>query len=443
MNDLLKVIDRFVHSHMDPKRPILVGLSGGVDSLALFETLHAYPHLNIAVAHVDHGWRKESSQEAQALKEYVESKNVPFHSLTLNPESLTGNLEDACREFRYAFFRKLCDEYGYQGVVTGHHAQDQVETVIKRIFEGASLKNLGGIRPVRILFGVTVFRPFLCVEKKQLENATQDLSFSPFHDPSNLDTKFLRARMRKTIVPFLQEQFGKNVTTNILCFSKEMQEVNEYLDAKIEPYLSAVVEGAMGSYLDLQTNRPSHILEIKQLVKTFLNHLQVSVSKRQRDTLIDLLMEKKANKIIETADQNLLVDRGIVFFLNNKIKKLSLPKQSIQLGSQQWGQWTITTKKGDCSNTSSWRDCWKGEMTVSLPEGNYEIGYATTQSPYKKNISIAKWWSDHKAPAFFKEYVPVIWKDDGVAHEFLTGSPKKQSEKNQLIISLSILTRSP
>ncbi len=426
MYTLLDEIDQFVEKYLDITLPVLIGVSGGIDSLALFEAFLVRKKLNIAVAHVDHGWREESAKEAEALKDYVESKNIKFHLLTLDPTKLTGNLEDVCRDCRYTFFKDLCEEYGYQGVMTGHHAQDQVETVLKRILEGANLKHLGGIRPDRTVKGVTVFRPLLNVDKKQLEHSIQNISFSPIQDSTNADPAFLRARMRTTIVPNLEGQFGKNVSSNLLHFAKNMQDINEYLDLQMEKYLSDDVTGAMGYYLDLQKQQPVHRLELHHLIKTFLTTHKLNLSRQQLDTLIDLLSNASANKTIITSDKTLFIDRGILFIPHEQPKKLN--KITLQHGSQRCGNWRVTVTEGACHEDYSWKDCWLGSVAVSLPEGEYAIGFAKPNTTYKGKLSISKWRSNHKVPAFLKEYVPVILQGDSVVHEFLTGASKPRGE---------------
>lgn len=419
MSALVKEIERFIEKYLDRTLPVLVGVSGGIDSLALFEALCKYSGLHIGVAHVDHGWREESGEEATALKDYVESKNITFHLLKLDPKELEGNLEDACRDCRYAFFKELCEKYGYQGVMTGHHAQDQVETVLKRFLEGANLKHLQGIQSIRQVKGVTVFRPLLNVEKKELERFIQDIPFQPIHDATNVDPHFLRARMRTTIIPSLEEQFGKNISSNILQFSKKMRDVNEYLDCQVKKYLSDVVAGAMGHYLNLQQHKPTHPVEWNHLIKSFLASQRITLSRRQIETLIDLLATHSANKTIINSGKTLFIDRGIVFVPNEP--PVRAETIILQHGTQTWGNWKVTVSEGECQKNSTWKDCWKGTAAVSLPRGEYSLGLVKSDVPYNGKSSLAKWWSNNKIPAFLKDYVPVIWQGDDVVHEFLTG----------------------
>ena len=138
---------RFLRAHYSQGRELLLALSGGPDSQALFHLLveFRYP---FRVAHVDHAWRPESAKEAKALEELCRQHKIPFHLKTLNPDEMQGNLEDACRQERLSYFQELSTQWNCQAVVLGHHADDQAETVLKRLFEGASLEKLAGIRSV-------------------------------------------------------------------------------------------------------------------------------------------------------------------------------------------------------------------------------------------------------------------------------------------------------
>ncbi|MCH9703393.1 MAG: tRNA lysidine(34) synthetase TilS, partial [Chlamydiae bacterium] len=124
--------------------PLLLALSGGPDSMAL---LHLMRELNhpFEVAHIDHGWREKSAEEAEKLQTLV---NEPFHLKRL--EKFSQNAEDQARRARLNFFRELCEKRGLEGVLLGHHADDQAETVLKRLFEGARLTKLSGLERERI-----------------------------------------------------------------------------------------------------------------------------------------------------------------------------------------------------------------------------------------------------------------------------------------------------
>ena len=126
---LLQTVKNFLNSRSPLDSPLLLGLSGGPDSLALFHLLletSSFVPFKLHVAHVDHGWREESSKEAQWLKSYVEKWGVPFYL-----KKLEGCLnEEAAREGRLSFFSSLYRELGCKALLLGHQGDDQAETVL-------------------------------------------------------------------------------------------------------------------------------------------------------------------------------------------------------------------------------------------------------------------------------------------------------------------------
>src|SRR5690606_6954338 len=138
-------------------------------------------------------------------------KGIVFHLRTLDPKRLKGNLEAACRHERQQFFKELCLKYGYQAVMLAHHKEDQAETVLTRVLEGNSLASLQGMKEVTEIQGVTYLRPFISMPKKEITRFVEDYQLTPFEDPTNKDTRFMRANMRANIIPSLTKEYGKEV----------------------------------------------------------------------------------------------------------------------------------------------------------------------------------------------------------------------------------------
>jgi tRNA(Ile)-lysidine synthase len=216
------VTQAFLNVHWDQKEPLVVGLSGGPDSMALFYALldcGVKPH----IAHVDHGWRENSGEEAEILQREAEKWGCPFHTTKLQLEEKS---EDAARKGRYAFFQSL----PYKTVLLAHQAEDLAETVLKRIFEGAHLPFLGGMEPVSRQGDLILWRPFLKIRRKEILAYLGDRPY--FTDPSNSDPQYLRARMRSEIFPFLTEKFGKEIVGNLVLLSERAHELKQYFEEK-------------------------------------------------------------------------------------------------------------------------------------------------------------------------------------------------------------------
>ncbi len=430
---LTKKVRKNLLESIDLSLPLLIGVSGGPDSIALLHLLEEIPLLSIAIAHVDHGWRPESGQEADALRTLAAKKGVPFHLKRLDVGSVTVNLEEYCRLQRLAFFKELCQEYGYQAVALGHHADDQVETVLKRVMEGSALCHFGAMKRISMIDGLKIFRPLLDVSRKDILHFIEEKKISSFEDHTNYDTKFLRARLRQETFPFLTKQFGKNVRTSLLRLSKEAQELEHYLDRKITTYLSGMVEGPWGTFIDLSQHFPVEELERQHLLKHLCKNY-LTLSREQYTSLSTHLLTGTADRHVATGKGIVFIDRRRLFILKKKILplKTSLP---LTPGIQSYGPWTVTVKHLDAKCTeapphSSWKNLWQGPVSIVLPQGNYQLGPCASNECYPRTHTISKWWTSHKVPAFLRPLVPVVRDEAGICHEFLVG----KSEKNLLNI---------
>ncbi len=226
MSHLQQVLCKFLSAHHDGSSPLVLGLSGGPDSTALLYLLKK--KVNLEVVHVDHGWRLESAQEAEQLRALCKKHNLPFHLKTLIPSELKGNKEDACRSERRAFFEEVRLATGAQATLLGHHADDQAETVLKRILEGAPLIKQSAIRPLRGF----LWRPLLAIPKKKIVQWLEKQKIPYFMDPTNSDPAILRSRMRMEILPKL---FGKEVAAPLARHAEEAALLSDYLDKRIAP----------------------------------------------------------------------------------------------------------------------------------------------------------------------------------------------------------------
>ena len=266
-------------------RPYVLGLSGGPDSMALFH-LMAKMELNFHVVTIDHGWRNESKQEVIDLEQLAKSYQVPFASFALDQFDYSrGNVEDRLRDERHAILTRYLEKVKGKALVLGHHLNDQAETILKRIFEGARLTHLYGIHPTP----GKIIRPFIEVEKKEILTWLKENQIDYFYDKTNEDERYLRARMRKKMIPELEETFGKKLSQNLGVLAARAVELNDYLDKKVAPYLvKAKDERIDPSNLE--------VVELKHLICSIANLHHVTLNRSQVDTIIGMVLKGEGNK---------------------------------------------------------------------------------------------------------------------------------------------------
>lgn len=419
---------RFLEQRCDFSRPILVALSGGPDSVALLymllECAKALP-LKIGIAHVDHGWRKQSAWEASTLRALATQLNLPFHLKVLNPMQLSGNLENACRQLRYAFFSQLAEEHRYQAVLVGHHQDDLSETVLKRVFEGASLINLKGIQADTEICQIPVWRPLLEVSKEAILRWLKERAISSFEDSTNLDVRFLRGRLRSVVLPFLTKEFGKEVKGSLIHLSKEAEELGDFLKQHLQVYLEGIIESPLGLMLDLSEKIPVSLFELKQLLRYFFEREGVHLGRAQLSTALQLVREKKGNKQLRIDQKTVYFDRARLFIERNPLAANGV-LQRLDASLSEYASWKVTwspmaEKPVEAVCGTSWKEVWNGNFWMILPIGDYHLGPPCVKKEYPRSSSLDKWWTAHRVPAFLRSKVPVVWQENRIFHEFLSG----------------------
>lgn len=441
---LKKTIINFLRQSDRLSTPFLLGLSGGPDSLALFFSLldcQKELMFKFAAAHVDHGWRAESAEEARLLEEIVSACSVPFHKKTLDPKELKGNLEAASRNERLLFFQALCQERGYGAVMLGHHRDDQAETVLKRVFEGGVLSSLGGLKEINHIEGLEIWRPLLDIPKAEINQWIAERSLNPFVDRTNLDARFLRGRFRTQIFPELSTAFGKEIAPSLCRIGEEAHELTDYLESQTAVYFSQLIRSDAGVCLDLNSNFPRHCVELKFLIKKICEEEGCPLSYDLLDTACRLLQTNMANKQIPAGNKKIYIDRRRFFIQHAPYLPIPSPLL-LQAGEYVYGPWNIKVKTASSNASLShtgWKKAWAGKLRISLPQSEkYFIGPPSTQARYGKTAILDRWWSNHKVPAFLRYKIPVIWHDQSVYYEFLSGHLPAETSKPLMDIEIEL-----
>src|SRR5262245_18865590 len=187
----------------------LVAVSGGADSVALLDLLTqlaAELGLSIVVAHVDHGIQSDSPTVRHSVAVLAETYRLPFEvtELRLGPDTS----ETEARRARYAWLRDIQRRRGAKYLVTAHHADDQVETILLRALRGSAPAGLAGIS-AKSRGGLV--RPLLPFSRRELVAHATTRRLPVHDDPANRDPRHLRSWLRTTLLPMLSERLGPDV----------------------------------------------------------------------------------------------------------------------------------------------------------------------------------------------------------------------------------------
>ena len=195
-------IDRFrsdLDALIDPAARIGIAVSGGADSLALLLLAAAARSGQVEAATVDHALRPEARDEAALVGRICERLGVPHAILTVRwAEAPETAIQERARAQRYRLLGYWAEERGLDAIATGHHADDQAETLLMRLARGAGVRGLAGMRPRSVTPGahVRLLRPLLGWRRAELERVCAAAGFEPIADPSNRDERFERVRVR-------------------------------------------------------------------------------------------------------------------------------------------------------------------------------------------------------------------------------------------------------
>jgi tRNA(Ile)-lysidine synthase len=216
------------HAMLAGGETVLVAVSGGADSVALLHLLSRLAldwRLRLHVLHVDHQLRAESAADADFVRALGRRLGVPVDVATVAVDR-RGSLEAAARVARYAALETWAARVGAARIALGHTADDQAETVLMRLVQGAGVRGLSGIPPVRS----AIIRPLLEVRRSALEAELRGAGLAWVEDASNLDSKFLRNRIRHELLPLLADSYNPEIASALARLTSLARETVGALD---------------------------------------------------------------------------------------------------------------------------------------------------------------------------------------------------------------------
>jgi tRNA(Ile)-lysidine synthetase-like protein len=215
---------------------VLVGVSGGPDSLALLHYLIEHKktyNIEVSAAHVDHMLRgEESYQDLLFVQDFCNSYGIPLYTTRINIAEKRVKLkkgeEETARLYRYEFYQEVMEENKINKLVLGHHGDDQIETILMRLTRGSTGKGRAGIPVKRAFHKGELVRPLLCLTKTEIEEYCLIYKLNPRRDPSNRKLDFTRNRFRLKALPFLKQE-NTHIHEHFQRFSEELTEDETFL----------------------------------------------------------------------------------------------------------------------------------------------------------------------------------------------------------------------
>ena len=299
---MINIEDHFTFRNGDK---IVIGCSTGPDSMALLDMLlkvrNKY-NLSIIVAHVNHNVRKESYEEAEFIKKYCEENNLVCESMVIEDYG-DDNFHNEARNIRYNFFENLVHKYEANYLMTAHHGDDLIETILMRMVRGSNLSGYLGFKSVVNMDGYYIVRPLIYYTKAELEEYDKENNVKYYIDSSNSKDKYTRNRYRKYVLPFLKEE-EKDVHLKFLKFSNTLLEAGKFIDKARDRALNRVTENDK-IVIDKFLLEDSYIQReiLYYLLSEFYQDDLILLSDRHINLILDLINSGKSNSYINLPNE--------------------------------------------------------------------------------------------------------------------------------------------
>ncbi|OGB83006.1 tRNA lysidine(34) synthetase TilS [candidate division TM6 bacterium RIFCSPHIGHO2_12_FULL_32_22] len=277
---------------VQPNSTILVGLSGGPDSVCLLHILFSLKdelNLNLVAAHLDHEWRTESSKDAEFCKKLCDKLDIKLiveQASNLDKEFKdVGSKEDLGRKMRRYFFEESAKKVCANFIALGQHLQDQEENFFIRLIRGTSLSGLTGIKAKDGIY----IRPLIDIKKEEILNYLKKHNLEFVTDVSNIDEAYLRNRIRKKVIPALNE-CDSRFDENFLRTLHKLQEADTFIEKIVENYIEENLDIKKLLSLD-------NYLQKRILLRWLINSkVQFNISESFLDEILKFLKSEHGGK---------------------------------------------------------------------------------------------------------------------------------------------------
>ena len=279
---------------------IVLGNSGGPDSMFLLHALLKLREkykLKIVCAHVNHNVRVESDSEQVFLMNYCNDHDVVFETMKIENYG-DDNFHNQARNIRYNFFEDLVRKYDAKYLMTAHHGDDLIETILMRIVRGSTLKGYSGFDKVVDNGTYKIVRPLVFLTKDYIKEYDDENNIPYVIDKSNFKEKYTRNRYRLKILPFLKEE-DKNVHEKFIKFSETLEEYDRFINNEIKRSIDKVYKDNkinVTKFLELDKLIQKKVIEyiLEEIYKEDL----MIINDKHVKLILDMIHSKKSNSTV-------------------------------------------------------------------------------------------------------------------------------------------------
>lgn len=328
LNKFLDAIYKYKMLDTDKKNIIVIGVSGGADSICLLDLFLRVKKkfdLKIIVAHLNHDLRgEESNRDENFVKDTCAYQNeeIIFEHKKICVKNFAQekkiNLEEAGRLCRYKFFGDLCKKYGANKIATAHNKNDNVETVLMKLIRGCGSNGFSGIKPVQN----KIIRPLINISRDEIEIYCQKNNLDFVTDSSNSNCIYTRNKIRNKIMPVLKE-INPNFLDTIVRSIKIIDMENNYLEQEAKKIINSFGCDKENFFLDLKKiNGLPYILQNKIVYVMIKKILGDDLCYKNMNAVRGLIKKNNGKKVF--IGKNFVAEKSfdrIIFYNLNEIEK--------------------------------------------------------------------------------------------------------------------------
>ena len=271
---------------LDKTKPIVIALSGGVDSMALFYLLKNAGY-TLVIAHVNHHKREQSTTEENYIKKLAKDNNFKVEVFDYYHEK--NNFQAEAHIKRYDFFYNVAKKYNCSCLVTAHHYIDNLETILMNIIRGSNIYGYAGIKDFTYYNDLPIIRPLINVDKNELYKYALDNSITYFEDSSNESDQYLRNRIRHHVIPLLQQE-NPSLNTSVANYSTQLHEAFAYIRDNSVKYLEEY-----GNKIDVNSFNNLALIQKKDIINYICDSNGILSNDNKINDILDLIENPRPN----------------------------------------------------------------------------------------------------------------------------------------------------
>lgn len=402
---MIEKVKKYINEHnlIDKNKYVVVSDSAGVDSSVLLDILIKLNY-KIVIAHINHNVRLESKDEMAYLKDYSSKLKIPFECIIL--DKIEKDFEESARNQRYIFFKQVAKKYNTNQIVTAHHLDDNLETILMKLTRGSNLYGYAGIKNKIIVDGYIISRPLLCVDKDMIYKYAKKNNIKYFEDYTNYETIHTRNRFRLNIVPLIKME-NKNIYKSSIQYSNQLLNAFNYIRSQTMKLGKITINDFNNLDEALKYDYISLKLEENNIEQTY----------EKIEDIIDFLKNKSPNSYLNIGGNKIILKSYDSFKITELYKKSDDILFINGFGEYNYGNYVITFDKFIAKNSQKYiRLCYNNIvyplMVRTRKSGDY------IKMPYGKK-KLKDLFIDKKLPMELRDTIPLLFNGD----ESLLGIP--------------------